>query len=319
MTSANKPAPPALNPLKFRDPDVTADGSRRAAVGLTQLKTLWFLTGSLCNLTCEHCYVESSPRNDRLAYLNLSDVTAYLDEIARDGLPTEEIGFTGGEPFMNPEIVPILESCLARGFRVLVLTNAMTPLKNRRAAMLELNEKYGAQLVIRVSLDHYSATLHEMERGKATWARTIDGVAWLARNGFELHVAGRTCWQESEDQLRRGYEKLFAAHAIDIDARDPARLVLFPEMDEVIDVPEITTACWDILGVSPDSIMCATSRMVVKRKGADRAAVVPCTLLPYDTQFEMGHTLREAAAEVKLNHPHCSSFCVLGGGSCSKS
>ena len=46
--------------------------------------------------------------------------------------------------------------------------------------------------------------------------------------------------------------------------------------------------------------------------------VVPCTLLPYDPTFEMGTTLASAAGVVKLNHPHCAKFCVLGGGSCSR-
>ena len=102
----------------------------------------------------------------------------------------------------------------------------------------------------------------------------------------------------------------------DFDASDPAALVLFPEMDEIVDVPEITTACWDILNVDPDAMMCATSRMVVKRRGTAYPVVLPCTLLPYDPQFEMGATLAGARAPVWLNHRHCAKFCVLGGGSC---
>jgi len=125
-------------------------------------------------------------------------------------------------------------------------------------------------------------------------------------------------WGESETSARQGFAELFAERGIALDADDPARLVLFPEMDAAADVPEITEACWDLLGVSPASLMCASSRMVVKRKGADRPAVVVCTLLPYDPQFELGATLAEAASAVALNHPHCAKFCVLGGGSCSR-
>ena len=97
-------------------------------------------------------------------------------------------------------------------------------------------------------------------------------------------------------------------------------------MDGRHDVPEITTACWGILKKNPSQMMCASSRMIVKRKDAERPVVLPCTLLPYDSDFEMGTTLREAAASnggmfdhgaVKLCHPHCAKFCVLGGGSCS--
>ena len=63
--------------------------------------------------------------------------------------------------------------------------------------------------------------------------------------------------------------------------------------------------------------MCASSRMVVKRKGADTPAVLACTLLPYAPEFELGTTLEEAEKDVSLNHPHCAKFCVLGGASCS--
>ena len=92
-----------LDPGKFRDPLRTASGEPRARVALRSLDTLWFNTGTLCNLTCGHCYIESSPRNDRLMYLSAADVTQYLDEIAALRLGTGLIGFTGGEPFMNPQ------------------------------------------------------------------------------------------------------------------------------------------------------------------------------------------------------------------------
>ncbi|MGD0434055.1 MAG: radical SAM protein, partial [Acetobacteraceae bacterium] len=73
-----------LDPAKFRDPVTTAKGETRARVALRRLDTLWFNTGTLCNLTCANCYIESSPRNDRLAWLSVDDVRDYMDEIARE-------------------------------------------------------------------------------------------------------------------------------------------------------------------------------------------------------------------------------------------
>jgi hypothetical protein len=64
-------------------------------------------------------------------------------------------------------------------------------------------------------------------------------------------------------------------------------------------------------------MMCATSRMVVRRKGAAGPVVLACTLLVDDPQFELGPTLVAASRPVALNHPHCARFCVLGGASCS--
>jgi predicted phosphodiesterase len=306
------------NVAKFRDPGVTATGARRASVSLSSLRTLWFNTGTLCNIACRNCYIESSPKNDRLAYLTVDDVRPYLDEIERDGLATGEIGFTGGEPFMNPQIIRLLEEPLSRGFSVLVLTNAMRPMMRWRDPLLALRERYGETLTVRVSLDHYSAERHEEERGPGTFAPTRDGLVWLARHGFRIAVAGRSMWAEDEESERAGFARLFAEYDIPLDAADPEQLVLFPEMDVMVDVPEITTDCWSILGKSPDDVMCATSRMVVRRKGAERPAVLACTLLPYDPAFELGSTLREASRAVPLNHPHCAKFCVLGGASCSR-
>ena len=307
-----------LDLSKFRDPLVTAKGEARAQVPLRSLETLWFNTGTLCNLTCRNCYIESSPRNDRLAYLTRAEVRGYLDEITRDGLPTRLIGFTGGEPFMNREIVGMLEDVLSRGFDALVLTNAMKPMRKLRPQLLALHATYGARLRIRVSLDHYTPAVHEAERGRRSWTPTIDGLVWLARNGFAIDVAGRRFSGEPEGDLRAGFARLFAALDLPIDAANPVRLMLFPEMDAQHDVPEITTACWGILHKSPDDVMCASARMVVKRKDASAPAVLACTLLAYDKQFELGRTLAEAARPVALNHAFCASFCVLGGAACSR-
>ncbi len=303
----------ALDPAKFRDPAVTAKGEPRASVRLERLRTLWLNTGTLCNLACKTCYIESSPRNDALVYLSASEADRFLDELQEP----IEIGFTGGEPFMNPDIIPMLESALRREHRVLVLSNAMRPMRRYEGAILGLAGSYPDMLTIRVSLDHHTPDVHEAERGRGTWARALDGVRWLATNGVPLAIAGRALPGEPEQQARNGYAALFRSLRLALDADDPKHLVLFPEMDAAADVPEITTACWDILGLTPAVAMCSSSRMVVHRRGEPRAEVAACTLLPYDQQFLLGPTLREARRSVSLNHPHCARFCVLGGASCS--
>jgi uncharacterized Fe-S cluster-containing radical SAM superfamily protein len=314
------PRPRPLDPAKFRDPLVTAKGEARAAVALSGLRTLWVNTGTLCNITCRNCYIESSPRNDALAYLSAAEVAAFLDEIDRDRLPVEEVGFTGGEPFLNRDLPAMLRDALGRGHRALVLTNAMKPMRRHAAALQALRAEFGAdRLTLRVSLDHHDADLHDLERGEGSLAVALDGLRWLARGGFRVHVAGRAAFgREGETAMRGSFARLFADNGVPIDASDPVELVLFPEMDAGRDVPEISEGCWGILRKSPDSVMCASARMVAKRKGAERPAVLACTLLPYDPRFELGETLAEASRPVPLNHPHCARFCVLGGGACSR-
>jgi wyosine [tRNA(Phe)-imidazoG37] synthetase (radical SAM superfamily) len=270
-------------------------------------------------LACENCYIESTPNNDRLSYLTLEEALPYLNEIQQNVLGTQEIGITGGEPFMNPEILVIMQACLSRGFKLLVLTNAMRPMMRPRiqAGLLDLLKTYGKAMTIRVSVDHFKQTQHEEERGPDSWAPMIKGLRWLSRNKFQIDIAGRTRWGEGENELRQGFAVLFQQQKICVDALDATQLTLFPEMNDHTHVPEITTDCWNILGVAANDMMCATSRMVVKHKDQEQPSVMACTLLAYDEQFNLGTTLEQAAKSVHLNHPHCAKFCVLGGGSCS--
>jgi sulfatase maturation enzyme AslB (radical SAM superfamily) len=319
-------APRKLTRNKFEDPDWTANGEPRAIVPLDGLQTLWINTGTLCNITCRNCYIESSPSNDRLVYLTAGEVAPFLQEA--QALGAREIGFTGGEPFLNPDILDMLADALARGFEVLVLTNAMLPMQrpHLKRGLEQLHETYKGKLTLRVSLDHYTRELHETERGPRTWEITLQGMDWLSARGFQIAIAGRTCWGEDEVEARAGYAALIEEHGWRIEPHDPVQLMLFPEMDGADDVPEISTRCWGLLNKTPTEVMCASTRMIVKRKGAAAPAVLPCTLLPYDEAFEMGPTLATASAAdagmfkngaVKLCHPHCAKFCVLGGGSCS--
>ncbi|MBT8417055.1 MAG: radical SAM protein [Silicimonas sp.] len=310
---------PIANPGKFEDPHLTATGETRAEVRLTHPETLWFNTGTLCNIECVNCYIESSPKNDRLVYITADEVTAYLDQLDARNWNVREIGFTGGEPFMNPEIVGMTRRSLARGYDVLILTNAMRPMMRKfmRAGLRDLAAEFGERLTLRISLDHWDATRHDDERGAGSFDATLEGMRWLRDAGIRMTVAGRALWHESDASARDGYAALYTREGFDIDASDPGETVLFPEMDETVDVPEITTGCWGLLNKSPDDVMCASSRMVVKRKGAPRPTVLACTLLPYSPEFELGETLEAAERPVKLNHPHCAKFCVLGGASCS--
>ncbi len=195
----------------------------------------------------------------------------------------------------------------------------MQPLQRQRIqqSLLALNKQYSSQLTLRVSIDHFQPDIHERQRGKDSWFPMINGLKWLSDNHFSIDIAGRTFSQQNETELRQGYAELFRKHRINLDAMSAKQLVLFPEMEENTDVPEITTACWEIISNKPENIMCSSSRMIVKRKGAATPSVVACTLLPYEKEFEFASTLKESAKRVYLNHHYCASFCVLGGGSCS--
>jgi uncharacterized Fe-S cluster-containing radical SAM superfamily protein len=309
----------SLAPEKFKDKLVTAKNEKRAFVPMVSMETLWFNTGTLCNLKCANCYIESSPTNDRLVYLERSDVSPFLSEIKENinkRINTDRIGFTGGEPFLNPHMFELLEETFKHNLQALVLTNAYKVIFRSEKKFLALKEKYNDLLSLRISLDHYSAKVHENERGPQTFAPTIKAIKWLFDEGFNISIAGRSLTEESEEAAREGYQKLLQDSGVDLKLTTE-NLVIFPEMDAMEDVPEITVDCWGILGTSPAAQMCSSERMIVKKKGASKAQVQACTLLAYDEQFNMGASLEEAFQPVYLNHPFCAKFCVLGGASCS--
>ena len=300
--------------MKFSNLTLTANGKARAFVEAKKLKTLWFNTGTLCNLTCKNCYIESSPTNDRLSYLNFDEYLKFMIEAKEEGLNLLEIGFTGGEPFLNKDFTKMLNHSVQQDVEVLVLTNAMKPMLNKRSEILNLNKD---KLTFRISIDHVDQKKHEKIRGKNSYKPMIEGVKWLRDNNFKMSLATRLMWGESEEQIRKKFKEFIIKYELPINASSTKDLVTFTEMDVKQDTPEITTECWSILNKNPESVMCSSSRMIVKKKGKEKPSVIACTLLPYDEAFDLGPTLKESMQRIYLNHPHCSKFCVLGGSSCS--
>jgi predicted phosphodiesterase len=304
---------PSLDILPAMDKYFTGVALEQRAVdvappdaGLERLHTLWVNTGTQCNLSCTKCFMESTPTNDSLSYFPIADLRAILADRPR-GL--KEIGFTGGEPFMNPDIMAMLVETLAAGYEVLVLTNAMRPLQRHEASLQALIASHPGRVRVRVSLDHYAPAQHEKLRGKGSFEASLAGLKFLGQAGALISVASRTPWGETEAMMRAGFAQLFAHEAIALNAQDPAALVLFPEMDEASPSLPVTPAA--LAAVPPDKpLMCRTSRMVVYRKGAAKAEFTPCTLLP-------DVSLADPFDPVTLNHPHCAQFCVYGGASCA--
>ena len=303
-----------LSDNKFKNQKVTADGSNRAFIEARNIKTLWFNTGTLCNIECKNCYIESSPKNDRLVYLTFEEVKSFIDEALDKNLGTNEIGFTGGEPFMNKDIMKMIDYSLNKKFKVLVLSNAMKPMLNRTNELIKLNH---LNLTIRVSIDHYQKEKHEEIRGKNTYDVMLQGLKWLNENNFNYTLATRLLWDEKEEDLRKNFGAFIKNNNLRLDTNSPKQLVTFAEMDEKMDTPEITTSCWDILKKDPNDVMCSWSRMVVRKKNSKSPSVIACTLLPYADEFDLGETLTNSLQKIYLNHKHCSKFCVLGGSSCS--
>ncbi len=200
---------------KFQNKFLTADNKKRAFIQTQKIKTLWFNTGTLCNLACKGCYIDSSPKNDRLAYLSINEFKTFVNESIQNEMGTEQIGFTGGEPFMNKDIFNMIEYSLDNDFKTLLLTNAMKPMLNKKNDLLRLNH---LNLTIRVSIDHYSKEKHELVRGQNSWAPMIEGLKWLSKNNFNYCLATRLMWNEDENTVRKNFKNFIKDNELKINA-----------------------------------------------------------------------------------------------------
>jgi len=173
-------------------------------VELSHLDDLWFqVAGTRCNLTCHHCFISCSPKNDRFGYLTFAEVKQRLEESVVCGV--KEYYFTGGEPFLNREMVPILVETLRYG-PATVLTNG-TVFKNEWLEELSKAEKESLYaLEFRVSIDGFSPSTNDPIRGEGTFDRAMHGVIQLVQFGFlPIITATRTWTDDQEPQVLKAF------------------------------------------------------------------------------------------------------------------
>ena len=280
-------------------------------VELKALDELWFqVAGTLCNLTCNHCFISCSPHNDTFGYLSLETVERMLEESVAWGV--REYYFTGGEPFLNREILPILERTLEYG-PATVLTNG-TVLKSEWLDRLRAAEERGPfSLEFRVSIDGPTPEVNDPVRGQGTFARAMKGVGLLVEHGFLPIITMTRVWRESQEDailgdFRRilhdqGYTRprLKVLPRLQIGAEEQ-RTAGYGEFERV------TPAMMD--GYDADQLICSHSRVVTDR------GIYVCPILLDAPDARMGETLEQAAAAYPLKHGACYT-CYQFGAICT--
>ncbi|MDB4733309.1 radical SAM protein, partial [Planctomicrobium sp.] len=193
-------------------------------VALQALDELWFqVSGTLCNLECTHCFISCSPNNDSFGFLSLETVCRSLEESVRLGV--KEYYFTGGEPFLNKEMVPILEETLQYG-PATVLTNG-TVLKDEWLKRLrDAEDRSGYTLEFRVSIDGPTPEINDPIRGERTFERAMIGVEKLVKAGFLPIITMTRTWSDEEDQrVLSEFQRVLAKHG-----NDRPRLKILPRL-----------------------------------------------------------------------------------------
>jgi molybdenum cofactor biosynthesis enzyme MoaA len=281
------------------------------SVRLAHLDDLWFqVGGTLCNLECRHCFISCSPHNRSFGFLDLATIRCRLEESVPLGV--KEYYFTGGEPFLNPEMPAILELTLQYG-PATVLTNA-TVFKDAWLERLRRAEDASPySLEFRVSIDGYTAADNDPIRGAGTFDRALHGVRQLLAHSFlPIITIARSRDDQDEADLVAGFVRVLRAHGY-----DRPRLKVLPTLrlgaevarqrgyrDEERVTPEM------LEGFDRGQLICDHSRIVTDR------GVYVCPILIEAPDARLGDTLAQASTPYPLRHHACYT-CYQYGALCA--
>jgi molybdenum cofactor biosynthesis enzyme MoaA len=282
-------------------------------VELTSLDTLWFqVGGTVCNLACTHCFISCSPTNHTHEMMRLDEVERYLEEAVRLGV--REYYFTGGEPFLNPDMEAILEATLRVG-PASVLTNGLLldPARCSRLKRLEQGSDYSLDL--RVSLDGYDAATNDPIRGEGTFERILAGVRNLVEAGLNpVITVTEVCREAGTDAGKERFFELLRSLGI-----DRPRLKILPVFQIGAEAGRGGAyESWqrlrdghheDTPAGAWDHLQCSSCRMVTDQ------GVWVCPILVNEPSARMGETLADSLGSFPLDHPACWT-CHAYGVSC---
>lgn len=281
---------------------------------MEHLDHLWFqVAGTLCNFTCHHCFIRCSPKNDSFGFLSLEVVRSYLEESV--GLGVKEYYFTGGEPFLNPEMVPILLETLRFG-PATVLTNASVLKEPWLRQLAERERETGFSLEFRVSLDGFTPETNDPIRGEGTFDRTVRGIERLVAHGFlPIITAARTWKWEEEQRVVGAFVEMLRA----IGYQRP-RLKILPTLHLGAEeqrsrgyLPHERVTAEMLVDYDVSQLLCSHSRIVTDR------GVHVCPILIEAPESRLAEkSLSEAMVPFALEQGACST-CHQYGAICSNS
>ena len=267
---------------------------------LFALDTLWFqVAGTLCNIQCAHCFISSSPTNRSHDMLSLETVKRALTEA--EALGVREYYFTGGEPFMNREILEILEAALALG-PATVLTNGLLIRPETAARLRRLWDASEYSLDLRVSIDGWDAATNDPVRGAGTFERILAGIRNLAEAGLNPVI---TVTEACEGAATAEGRSRFLEFLLSIGLTKP-RLKVMPLLRLGAEARRTRAyESWETLRgrtLTPEEaypLVCASGRMVTSK------GVYVCPILIDFPEARMGATLGETLAPFELRYRAC--------------
>lgn len=285
--------------------------SRSPKVPLHALDALWFqVGGTICNLWCTHCFISCSPKNHAFDFLSRAYVRRYLEESVSFGV--KEYYFTGGEPFMNRDMLGILEDTLQYG-PASVLSNGLLITSKVAATLRQFANASLYTLELRISLDGFTPETNDPIRGEGTFVRALEGVKNLVEAGFLPIITCMQSWPEHEhEHVLAGFQNVLRGIGYTrprIKILPQLRLGREAERERSYTAAEFVTPEM-MIGYNEHLLLCSSSRIVTNR------GVYVCPILIEKPDANLGDTLQEAVSPYPLRHQACYT-CYLSGAICS--
>lgn len=280
-------------------------------VELTHLDELWFqVAGTVCNLTCRHCFISCSPSNHTFEFLPLETIRSLLLRASQLGV--KEYYFTGGEPFLHPQLTDMLLATLEQG-PVTVLTNATVLPDHSLSELAQAEQASPYGLEFRVSIDGFTAETNDPIRGQGTFDRAVRGLQKLLRYGFLPLVTAVRTWPEADDARMLA---AFQTHFQQLGYPRP-RIKLLPtirlgaeiERTHGYDIQD-TVSSEMLRGFDQQKLLCSHARIITSR------GVHVCPLLIDSPRSLLGTSLDDALVSFPISEPTCAT-CYQHGAICS--
>lgn len=293
-------------------PAPSADVEEAPTVELRALDQLWFqVSGTVCNLRCNHCFISCSPENHSFWFMSRDEVRASLDASVRLGV--KEYYFTGGEPFMNRDMLGILEDALVLG-PVTVLTNATLLPQRTVDALAVMAAESPYTLEMRVSIDGVTAEMNDAIRGDGSFDRAIAAVGRLAAAGFLPIITTMQTWPEVEtDPILSAFRGVLGEVGYDrprLKILPPLRIGAEASRDRGYDEYERVTH--EMMAEYPAELLLCSSARLVTASGVWACPI----LLDYDSG-RLANTLEEAATRPAVLAEQACYTCWVHGAICS--
>jgi radical SAM protein with 4Fe4S-binding SPASM domain len=168
-----------LNKLRYLLRVLVGETILSRVFGMFGLRLVEISLTDRCQCSCGHCFAAKKTPGDELTY---AEVETLLNELAQMGV--SEIVFSGGEPLLHPDILPLITLAVKKGFLVRLITNGILLDENMVVALKQAGLGWCS-----LSLDGPTPEIHDAFRGyPGCFEKVVNGLNLLVKHDIPCSI-----------------------------------------------------------------------------------------------------------------------------------